>query len=74
MDSVGSSITLLDPAEHCFDESNHCIIGTLQKSFYSDENHVSKAGAEELVRPILRRAFQEIAATKVASNAAASNF
>ena len=74
LDSVGSSITLLDPAEHCFDESNHCIIGTLQKSFYSDENHVSKAGAEELVRPILRRAFQEIAATKVASNAAASNF
>jgi hypothetical protein len=71
---VGSSVTLLDPADHCFDESDRCIIGTLRQSFYSDENHVSKAGAEQLVRPTLHRAFREIAAAKVASNAAASNF
>lgn len=66
--------TLVDPTPACFTESGRSRIGTLQQSYYSDDNHVSRHGANELVGPALRPVFERIAADyfvrQVASNPA----
>ncbi|MCX7424549.1 MAG: acyltransferase family protein [Planctomycetia bacterium] len=62
LDSLASSnLRILDPTDYCFDASGLSKIGDAESSFYFDENHLSKCGAEILLRPLLEPVFERIA-------------
>lgn len=66
--SRSSGLQVLDPADCCFDSSGHSRIGDAEGSFYVDDDHISKRGAEILLRPLLEPVFMRIAAHNQQSN------
>ena len=56
--------TLLDPAEFCFDEQGRSIIGSYERSYYFDDDHLSPHGAKVLLRPMFEPVFAQIAREK----------
>ncbi|MCA9177664.1 MAG: acyltransferase [Planctomycetales bacterium] len=63
------TVTLIDPARHCFDEQHRSRLGTSDHSYYIDTCHLSTVGAETLVRPALEPVFAEIAGRRLAGAA-----
>ncbi|HEX5443189.1 MAG TPA: SGNH hydrolase domain-containing protein, partial [Pirellulales bacterium] len=55
-------IRLLDPAESCFDDHGGSRIGGDGESYYRDNDHLSRLGAEVLLGEMLYDVFAEIAA------------
>jgi hypothetical protein len=53
-------LSLIDPAEYCFDEDGFATLFTAEGLYYQDNNHVSPLGAERLLRPMMELLFQEI--------------
>jgi hypothetical protein len=52
---------LLDPTEYFYDDLETAIIGIIGErnvSYYRDSHHVSFAGSESLLRPLLDTMFQ----------------
>lgn len=43
----------LDPAPYCFDDRGRSWVGSVDHSYYRDEDHLSDRGAAELLRPLL---------------------
>ena len=54
-------VIVLDPADYCFDEYDCSIIGSRDRSYYYDDDHLSPHGSRALLRPLLEPVFAEIA-------------
>lgn len=68
---LDSSI-VLNPHEFCFDAEGRSRIGSGERSFYRDDDHLSYVGAKELIQPLLRPVFAKIADQKTAGMIGAS--
>lgn len=55
------AVEILDPTEYCFDDTQRSLIGSFERSFYADDDHLSPFGAERLLREMLEPVFAEIA-------------
>jgi hypothetical protein len=60
------AVSVLDPADSFFDASDRSRIGSFEAAYYSDDHHVSAAGAEHLLRPLLAPVFEQIAGQQAA--------
>lgn len=67
--AASSQIHVLDPAGSCFSDSDLSIIGSLEGSFYRDGNHLSRLGAQNLLRPTLVPLFEDMQAIRLAEKA-----
>lgn len=57
-------VRLLDPAATCFDAHGLSRTGASGVPYYADDDHVSSAGAEALLRPLLDPVLSQIAYAK----------
>ncbi|RCS43920.1 acyltransferase [Bremerella cremea] len=64
--AASSQIQVLDPAGHCFDAANRSIIGSPEGSFYRDGNHISRLGAQNLIRPAMLPIFEQMQSIRLA--------
>jgi peptidoglycan/LPS O-acetylase OafA/YrhL len=65
MDGIDvSGVTVLDSAPDFFNNPNRRLNVHNYRSFYRDDHHLTKFGAEQMVRPILESIFAEIAKDK----------
>ena len=55
-----ASVNVLDPAKYCFNELGHSKIWGDRGVYYTDDNHLSRLGANRLLRPVFESVFREL--------------
>jgi hypothetical protein len=60
-------VTILDPSPAFFDNPEHRLKTFAERSFYRDDDHLTRFGAEHYLRPVFEGIFEDIQATKPAT-------
>jgi len=63
--SIG--VNIIDPTDQFFNEDDRLVVYDEENSYYRDDDHVSRYGAEKLVKPVLAPSFEALGDEKLES-------
>jgi peptidoglycan/LPS O-acetylase OafA/YrhL len=66
---ASANVHILDPDAFCFDEAGRSRVAGEGRSYYCDADHLSRHGADQLLRPVFEPVFAEISAQVLATRA-----
>jgi peptidoglycan/LPS O-acetylase OafA/YrhL len=64
---ASAAVRVLDPDVFCFDRAGRSRTGGEGRSYYADDDHLSRHGAEQLLRTLFEPVFAEIGQHSIAS-------
>jgi len=54
------NVHILDPTPYCFDEAGFSLMCDAKRSYYRDDDHLSRHGADILLTPVIQPVMQQI--------------